>query len=83
MVQAYQLSCVFVVICICFSVVIVSVILSNVISLYIAVQTAVLGFQHYIVMLGTTVMISTALVPRMGGSAVRLLSSFLHLLKIA
>ncbi|KAL2459141.1 Nucleobase-ascorbate transporter 3 [Forsythia ovata] len=32
------------------------------------VQTAVLGFQHYIVMLGTTVMIATALVPRMGGS---------------
>lgn len=31
-------------------------------------QTAVLGFQHYIVMLGTTVMIATALVPRMGGS---------------
>ncbi|KAH6796273.1 hypothetical protein C2S51_037259 [Perilla frutescens var. frutescens] len=31
------------------------------------VQTAVLAFQHYIVMLGTTVMIATALVPRMGG----------------
>ncbi|KAG8377656.1 hypothetical protein BUALT_Bualt08G0055600 [Buddleja alternifolia] len=32
------------------------------------VQTAVLGFQHYIVMLGTTVMVATLLVPRMGGS---------------
>ncbi|KAI3465383.1 hypothetical protein Pfo_022046 [Paulownia fortunei] len=31
------------------------------------VQTVVLAFQHYIVMLGTTVMIATALVPRMGG----------------
>ncbi|KAL8523986.1 hypothetical protein ACS0TY_013806 [Phlomoides rotata] len=31
------------------------------------VQTAVLGFQHYMVMLGTTVMIAMLLVPRMGG----------------
>ncbi|KAL6548861.1 N-terminal acetyltransferase [Orobanche hederae] len=31
------------------------------------VQTAILAFQHYIVMLGTTVMIATLLVPRMGG----------------
>ncbi|KAK6160751.1 hypothetical protein DH2020_004132 [Rehmannia glutinosa] len=31
------------------------------------VPTVVLAFQHYIVMLGTTVMIATALVPRMGG----------------
>ncbi|KAK4390607.1 Nucleobase-ascorbate transporter 3 [Sesamum angolense] len=31
------------------------------------VQTAFLGFQHYIVMLGTTVMIASMLVPRMGG----------------
>ncbi|KAK4481492.1 hypothetical protein RD792_012392 [Penstemon davidsonii] len=31
-------------------------------------QTAVLGFQHFIVMLGTTLMIATALVPQMGGS---------------
>ncbi|KAL0325649.1 UNVERIFIED_CONTAM: Nucleobase-ascorbate transporter 3, partial [Sesamum radiatum] len=30
-------------------------------------QTAFLGFQHYIVMLGTTVMIASMLVPRMGG----------------
>ncbi|PSR99732.1 Nucleobase-ascorbate transporter like [Actinidia chinensis var. chinensis] len=32
-------------------------------------QTVLLGFQHFIVMLGTTVMIATMLVPRMGGSA--------------
>ncbi|PSS31390.1 Nucleobase-ascorbate transporter like [Actinidia chinensis var. chinensis] len=32
-------------------------------------QTVLLAFQHYIVMLGTTVMIATMLVPRMGGSA--------------
>ncbi|GER36334.1 xanthine/uracil permease family protein [Striga asiatica] len=31
------------------------------------VQTAILAFQHYIVMLGTTVMIASSLVPRMGG----------------
>ncbi|KAK2992330.1 hypothetical protein RJ640_020323, partial [Escallonia rubra] len=31
-------------------------------------QTVILAFQHYIVMLGTTVMIATMLVPRMGGS---------------
>ncbi|KAG9148100.1 hypothetical protein Leryth_003671 [Lithospermum erythrorhizon] len=30
-------------------------------------QTALLAFQHYIVMLGTTVMIASMLVPRMGG----------------
>ncbi|GAA0146894.1 transporter [Lithospermum erythrorhizon] len=30
-------------------------------------QTALLAFQHYIVMLGTTVMIASLLVPRMGG----------------
>ncbi|KAM3304823.1 nucleobase-ascorbate transporter 3 [Capsicum chacoense] len=30
-------------------------------------QTALLAFQHYIVMLGTTVMIATVLVPQMGG----------------
>ncbi|CAA0810892.1 Nucleobase-ascorbate transporter 3 [Striga hermonthica] len=31
------------------------------------VQTAILAFQHYIAMLGTTVMIASSLVPRMGG----------------
>ncbi|CAI9116609.1 OLC1v1017803C2 [Oldenlandia corymbosa var. corymbosa] len=30
-------------------------------------QTVLLAFQHYIVMLGTAVLIATALVPRMGG----------------
>ncbi|XP_076919608.1 nucleobase-ascorbate transporter 3-like isoform X2 [Bidens hawaiensis] len=30
-------------------------------------QTAILGFQHYIVMLGSIVMITSILVPRMGG----------------
>lgn len=35
-----------------------------------AVQTVVLAFQHYIVMLGTTVMVATVLVPRMGGVSV-------------
>ncbi|KAG5543366.1 hypothetical protein RHGRI_016186 [Rhododendron griersonianum] len=31
-------------------------------------RAVLLGFQHYIVMLGTTVMIATYLVPRMGGT---------------
>ncbi|MED6218256.1 N-terminal acetyltransferase [Stylosanthes scabra] len=31
-------------------------------------QALVLGFQHYIVMLGTTVLIATTLVPQMGGN---------------
>ncbi|KAL5984880.1 hypothetical protein ACLOJK_038716 [Asimina triloba] len=31
-------------------------------------ETAILAFQHYIVMLGTVVMIATILVPRMGGN---------------
>ncbi|KAJ0570816.1 putative xanthine/uracil/vitamin C permease [Helianthus annuus] len=31
-------------------------------------QTVLLGFQHYIVMLGSVVMIATRLVPRMGGN---------------
>ncbi|KAF7140447.1 hypothetical protein RHSIM_Rhsim06G0041800 [Rhododendron simsii] len=38
-------------------------------SLSLLISRAVLlGFQHYIVMLGTTVMIATYLVPRMGGT---------------
>lgn len=32
-------------------------------------QTVVLAFQHYVVMLGTTVMIANLLVPQMGGGA--------------
>lgn len=35
-----------------------------------AAQTAILGFQHYIVMLGTAVMIASLVVPRMGGGPV-------------
>ncbi|XP_062158246.1 nucleobase-ascorbate transporter 3 [Alnus glutinosa] len=31
-------------------------------------ETCLLGFQHYMVMLGTTVLIASTLVPRMGGS---------------
>jgi xanthine/uracil permease len=33
-------------------------------------ETCLLGFQHYLVMLGTTVLIANTLVPRMGGSTV-------------
>jgi nucleobase transporter 1/2 len=32
-----------------------------------AAEAILLGFQHYLVMLGTTVFIPTALVPQMGG----------------
>lgn len=40
---------------------------------YFATDEAILlGFQHYIVMLGTIVIIATALVPQMGGGNVRL-----------
>jgi hypothetical protein len=35
------------------------------------VEAVTLGFQHYILSLGTTVMIPTMLVPLMGGSDVR------------
>jgi hypothetical protein len=35
-----------------------------------------LGFQHFILFLGTAVMIPTLLVPLMGGNAVRVLSLF-------
>lgn len=35
-----------------------------------AAEAILLGFQHYIVMLGTTVIIPTALVPQMGGGNV-------------
>lgn len=33
-------------------------------------EAILLGFQHYLVMLGTTVIIPTALVPQMGGGNV-------------
>lgn len=36
-----------------------------------AAEAVLLGFQHYLVMLGTTVIIPTALVPQMGGNNVR------------
>lgn len=32
-----------------------------------AVTTVLVGFQHYLVMLGTTVLIATIIVPLMGG----------------
>jgi xanthine/uracil permease len=35
-----------------------------------AAETIILGFQHYILMLGTTVMVPTFLVPAMGGNDV-------------
>ncbi|KAF2314713.1 hypothetical protein GH714_030133 [Hevea brasiliensis] len=34
---------------------------------YVLTEAILLGFQHYLVMLGTTVLIPTALVPQMGG----------------
>lgn len=37
---------------------------------YVTDETVVLAFQHYIVMLGTTVLIANTLVPPMGGDAV-------------
>lgn len=36
-----------------------------------AAEAILLGFQHYLVMLGTTVIIPTVLVPQMGGGNVR------------
>ena len=36
-----------------------------------AAEAILLGFQHYLVMLGTTVLIPSALVPQMGGGNVR------------
>ena len=40
----------------------------------LSAEAILLGFQHYLVMLGTTVLIPTALVPQMGGGYVRLLN---------
>lgn len=37
-----------------------------------AAEAILLGFQHYLVMLGTTVLIPTFLVPQMGGGHVSL-----------
>ena len=36
----------------------------------LAAEAVLLAFQHYIVVLGTIVLIATTLVPRMGGSPV-------------
>lgn len=35
-------------------------------------EAILLGFQHYLVMLGTTVLIPSFLVPQMGGGKVRI-----------
>ena len=40
------------------------------VNLEYAAEAVILGFQHYIVMLGTTVIIPSALVPQMGGGNV-------------
>jgi len=40
--------------------------------LSVAVTTVFVGFQHYLVMLGTSVLIATILVPLMGGGHVSL-----------
>lgn len=39
----------------------------------LSAEAILLGFQHYLVMLGTTVLIPTALVPQMSGGYVSLL----------
>lgn len=41
----------------------------------ISAEAILLGFQHYLVMLGTTVLIPSALVPQMGGRNVSLFST--------
>jgi hypothetical protein len=41
--------------------------------LIFAVEALLLAFQHYIVMLGTTVLIASTLVPLMGGNHVSVL----------
>lgn len=40
------------------------------ICIFTAAEAILLGFQHYLVMLGTTVLIPTSLVPQMGGGNV-------------
>jgi xanthine/uracil permease len=53
-----------------------------------AAEAVILGFQHFIVMLGTTVIIPSALVPQMGGGNVSpetralLNVDYIHLLQI-
>lgn len=41
-----------------------------------AAEAVILGFQHYLVMLGTTVIISTTVVPLMGGGNVSFLITY-------
>ena len=43
-----------------------------VLAMFYAAEAVILGFQHFIVMLGTTVIIPSALVPQMGGGYVSL-----------
>lgn len=44
--------------------------LSNEVRHCFPAEAILLGFQHYIVMLGTTVLIPSSLVPQMGGGKV-------------
>lgn len=47
--------------------------LSHIVTLlFFSAEAILLGFQHYLVMLGTTVIIPTALVPQMGGGNVKM-----------
>ena len=47
-------------------------------NLEYAAEAVILGFQHYIVMLGTSVIITSALVPQMGGGNVSIFESPPH-----
>ena len=49
-------------------------------NLFLAVETILLAFQNYILMLGTSVMIPALLVPAMGGTDVSLFFDKLPLL---
>lgn len=48
-----------------------------------AAEAVILGFQHYIVMLGTSVIIPSALVPQMGGGNVSLPKNHLKSIPIS
>lgn len=48
----------------------IAVLLTSLWMTCIAVETILLAFQNYILMLGTSVMIPSMLVPAMGGSSV-------------
>lgn len=49
--------------------------MSKWVSLY-AAEAILLGFQHYLVMIGTVVIIATIIVPLMGGGNVRIALEF-------